>query len=239
MIVMNFGSQDKKRNITMSKYRNIPLDVNDKDDGEKTRSPIADVSRGEQGRTKTTAIVKRDRVTSLVRRSAFTIIELLIVITVVSLLALLVVPVVSRAKGMAGSVQCKSNLRSLGQATFLFTIGNHDRLPNPKDIENPTAEVRRALNPHVGRQGAFVCPEDPTGETQLAGSYDWRYMGESESSLAGLSLDVVRNPAEIILGYDRNPAWHKDDWINVLYADSRVVSLAEAEWFTNMMLTVR
>lgn len=75
----------------MSKHRNIPPDANGKDDGEKTRSPIADRSKGDQGRTKTTAIVKRDRVTSLVRRSAFTIIELLIVVTVVSLLALLTV----------------------------------------------------------------------------------------------------------------------------------------------------
>jgi prepilin-type N-terminal cleavage/methylation domain-containing protein len=132
MIVMNFGSQDKKRNITMSKYRNIPLDVNDKDDGEKTRSPIADVSRGEQGRTKTTAIVKRDRVTSLVRRSAFTIIELLIVITVVSLLALLVVPVVSRAYAHSA----RPPFCSPSATTIACRIPKTLRIPRRKSAEH-------------------------------------------------------------------------------------------------------
>jgi prepilin-type N-terminal cleavage/methylation domain-containing protein len=223
----------------MNRQRNITLDINDEDIVEEVRQLMKDHSNRPQGRTETTTITGQDRAHSPARRSAFTIIELLIVITVISLLAVLVVPVVNRARDMAVSVQCKSNLRSLGQATFMFTIGNSDRLPNPKDAENPTMEVRKALTPHAGGSNTFSCPQDPSEDVQPAGSYDWRYMGDIETSLAGLSLDVVQNPAEIILGHDRDPSWHKDDWINVLYADARVVSLTEDAWFTNMMLTVR
>lgn len=223
----------------MSRYRNITLDVNDEDIVEEVRQLMKDHSDSPRDRTETPTSMRRDRTHSSARRSAFTIIELLIVITIISLLAVLVVPVVNRARDMAGSVQCKSNLRSLGQATFLFTIGNNDRLPNPKDIENPTMEVRKALTPHAGLKDTFICPQDPIEDISPAGSYDWRYMGDTETSLAGLSLDVLQNPAEIILGHDRDPSWHKDDRINVLYADARVVSLTEDAWFTNMMLTVR
>lgn len=223
----------------MDRYRNITLDINDEDIVEEIRQLIKDRPDSDQDRIETTTIMRQDRVATSARRSAFTLIELLIAVTVISLLATLVVPVVNRARDMAVNVQCKSNLRSLGQATFLFATGNNDRLPNPMDIENPTMEVRKALAPYAGSKNAFSCPQDPAEDVPPAGSYDWRYMGETETSLAGLSLDVVQNPAEIVLGHDRDPSWHEDDWINVLYADARVVSLTEDAWFTNMMLAVR
>ncbi len=59
---------------------------------------------------------------------AFTLIEMLVVIAVLGILLALLLPVLSRAKGHAGGVQCLNNLRQLTLGWTLYTGDNNDKL---------------------------------------------------------------------------------------------------------------
>lgn len=62
------------------------------------------------------------------RDKAFTLIELLVVISIIAILIALLLPVLSAAKRMAGSAQCKSNLHQLRLAMEIY-IEDNDRRP--------------------------------------------------------------------------------------------------------------
>jgi general secretion pathway protein G len=66
---------------------------------------------------------------------AFTLIELLAVIAIIGILAAIIIPTVGRVRQAARAVTCKSNLRQLGAAFFLFAAENKDRLP-PSYVNN-------------------------------------------------------------------------------------------------------
>ena len=222
----------------MNRYRNITLDINDEDIVEEIRQLIKDRPDSDQDRIEPPAAVRLNRAASPARRSAFTLIELLVVITIISLLATLVIPAVNRARDMALNLQCKSNLRSLGQATYMFANGNNDRLPNPTDIENPTMEVRKALTPYAGGKNAFLCPRDPENPPLPEGSYDWRFTDDPKCSLAGVTLATIGRPSSLVLAGDREPGWHRQGTINVVFADSRAKNIPEDDWFENLSMSV-
>ena len=57
-------------------------------------------------------------------RRAFSLIELLVVLAIIAILIALILPMLSGARRAAKSVQCKSNLRQLGQALLLYAGDN-------------------------------------------------------------------------------------------------------------------
>jgi prepilin-type N-terminal cleavage/methylation domain-containing protein/prepilin-type processing-associated H-X9-DG protein len=62
---------------------------------------------------------------------AFTLIELLVVIAIISVLAALLLPALGKAKSLAQTIRCTSNLKQLQFAWHLYYDDNNDRLvPN-------------------------------------------------------------------------------------------------------------
>jgi prepilin-type N-terminal cleavage/methylation domain-containing protein len=63
------------------------------------------------------------------RRQAFTLVELLVVIGIIALLISILLPSLGKAREQAVRVQCASNMKSVGQALYMFANDNKGLLP--------------------------------------------------------------------------------------------------------------
>ncbi|MGD0060622.1 MAG: prepilin-type N-terminal cleavage/methylation domain-containing protein [Verrucomicrobiia bacterium] len=64
---------------------------------------------------------------------AFTLVELLVVIAVIAILAGLLLPALSKARAVAMEAKCAANLRSWGQAFYLYAVDYNSYLPHTDD----------------------------------------------------------------------------------------------------------
>ncbi len=62
-------------------------------------------------------------------KTGFTLVELLVVIGIIAVLIAILLPTLNRAREAGRRVQCLSNLRTLGQATIMFTTENGGYMP--------------------------------------------------------------------------------------------------------------
>ena len=104
---------------------------------------------------------------------AFTLIELLVVIAIISILAALLLPALSRAKGMSRQAACLSNLRQIGLAFSLHLGEQEDRFADRRDLKTalgykpwsdwPKSDPRGGwaaivLSNHTGNDRVWLCP---------------------------------------------------------------------------------
>src|SRR5882724_11386481 len=87
----------------------------------------------------------------------FTIVELLVVIGIVAILAALLLPMLSRARERAKTVQCASNLRQVGAGLEMYNQ-IHKQLP----LDASPAGLSKAMD-EMNIGGVMVCPSDAGG----------------------------------------------------------------------------
>ena len=103
-------------------------------------------------------------------QSGFTLVEMLVVIAVIGILMALLLPVLSRAKSQARSVQCKNHLHQLGLALQMYVNENGNRYPyvvSLSDKEGGAADAGNWFNrlepyyPLNWTNAAYHCPGYP------------------------------------------------------------------------------
>lgn len=118
---------------------------------------------------------------------AFTLIELLVVVAIIALLIAILLPSLGKAREKANAVQCLANLRSLGQAAFMYQTDNQGFFPSAGNNGNQYnwdwIHWQAARNPDSGALVPYMggkfnpkplyCPSDPQDRTGTKFKYSY------------------------------------------------------------------
>jgi prepilin-type N-terminal cleavage/methylation domain-containing protein/prepilin-type processing-associated H-X9-DG protein len=97
---------------------------------------------------------------------AFTLVELLVVIGIIAVLIGILLPTLSKARESSRRAGCLANLRSLGQALFMYANASRDCLPSgnaPQNWNDPAGQTRVMVEFNrvfVKSPPVFHCPSD-------------------------------------------------------------------------------
>jgi prepilin-type N-terminal cleavage/methylation domain-containing protein len=136
----------------------------------------------------------------------FTLVELLVVIAIISLLVSIILPSLNRAKGLAKTMLCSTNLKNTGTSLFMYADNFNDLYPlaNNEGIwETPNSmglfSWMEQLYPYHEAKKIYLCPERP-------GNSDYSYfLGvraayvATEGYFASVNRGRIRFPSDFVL----------------------------------------
>jgi prepilin-type N-terminal cleavage/methylation domain-containing protein/prepilin-type processing-associated H-X9-DG protein len=114
--------------------------------------------------------IERKEVKEMPKRKGFTLIELLVVIAIIAILAAILFPVFSRAREMARSAACLTNMKQIGLALMMYVQDWDGRLPGSRMgpggpcCSNTGAWFytwREILYPYIKNWQVWRCPSAP------------------------------------------------------------------------------
>lgn len=143
---------------------------------------------------------------------AFTLVELLVVIGIIALLISILLPALVKARRSAMQVVCASNLRTIGQALYIYADGNNGSYPQFTYNEfNPAASgsggnwpwdvevgVRDALCQNGASQKVLYCP---TIADELDTPAVWNFAVTPPSNIDVPSSGSLPDPLNVQTGY--------------------------------------
>jgi prepilin-type N-terminal cleavage/methylation domain-containing protein len=181
-------------------------------------------------------------------KHAFTLVELLVVVAIIAILAALLLPALSRAKESARRTSCISNSRQVNMAIRLYADDYLDAfpiLPVPNPYPNGVgAYYKQLVKGYLGLTGpaspnekVFVCPSDPTYQTQVGHAFtSYTFNGyetnaNSMPRITGKRLSDIKNPTKAVLAGEVSAffggSWHP--MVKGVYPDAKnVLSFADA-----------
>lgn len=105
---------------------------------------------------------------NITKNRGLTLVELLATIMIIAVLMALLMPAISRIRGIADSTKCVSNLRQIGLGISLYAADNDDFLPGPLGgAQHAYYSGEDAINNNGGRLATYlqgyIAPARPTG----------------------------------------------------------------------------
>lgn len=131
---------------------------------------------------------------------AFTMIELLVVVVIMAILAVVLMPVLSKAKAKAMRIRCVGHLKNVGLAHRIFATDNGDLFPWERSLADATNQINfpdlsglspgdqvvriyRTLSNELSTPRIIACPADARASVD-----DWQKLTtNSISYFVGLS----------------------------------------------------
>lgn len=123
-------------------------------------------------------------------KKRFTLIELLVVIAIIGILASMLLPALSTARAFAKSASCKSNLKQMGLAVFMYSSDNEDWLPMGLSpwgggSWNKEIDVYSQVAPYLGYEDN-IYPEKINNDTTTGGWSRYRASGVNNGIIPGI-----------------------------------------------------
>ena len=142
-------------------------------------------------------------------RNGFSLIELLVVIAIISLLVSILLPSLQKAKDLARTTVCGSNLKQMGYAASFYAEDNDNHI-TPTYIEASVPSETcwfNALNHYVESEDLFTDPAAPERDgfrwDDVGYGFNCRYLGQigtdEDKYYRSYKFSDIKNPSQTLL----------------------------------------